>query len=291
MKISKLLLAAISQIMFVSAMAQYDASLVEYKSSSIAGETYSVIKMSRKGERVKVKYFAANAPDGSLVYERYQKWASNKNVIAVSSGTYMTDCNARKALPVGFCVDNGTIVNRQEKNGLDGLAVVYATGGIVASNIKDGNLSVKIDGQNATLDIRNAFDRERFLKWAQGESATVFQTHLFVYKNQLKLGTNSSPNLASRRFLAVCKDEDGYVVHYIINLPKEATIYQGSDKAFKILKDAEYVQDVVFMINLDTGCQNVFSLFDSKGNKVANKNFAGDTDITNASNLIVYYYE
>lgn len=291
MKFSKVLFAAVSQIVFFSAFAQYDANLVEYKSSTMGGETYSVIKMSRKGQRVKVKYFAAKASDGSLVYERYQNWAKNKNVIAVSSGTYMTDCDARKASPVGFCVDDGTVVSRQQKDNLDGLAIVYATGGLVASNVKDGNLGVSIDGQNTTLDIRNAFDRERFFKWAQGESATVFQTHLFVYKNELKIGTNASTAVASRRFLAVCKDEGGNVVHYIINLPTKATIYQGSDKAFKILKNAEYVEDVVFMVNLDTGCQNVFSLFDSKGNKVANKNFAGDTDIENSSNLIVYYYE
>ena len=35
--------------------------------------------------------------------------------------------------------------------------------------------------------------------------------------------------------LAVGKDVDGTITHYIINLPKAATLYNGSEKAFRIL--------------------------------------------------------
>jgi hypothetical protein len=294
-----LLMLGITLLSFKKALFSYDSKLVEVKTLQIDNpklnkkEPYAIVKMSRKGERVKVKYFAAK--NGTLlVGDRFNTWKSNKNIISVSSGTYMNSCTVSQATPVGLCIDAGNEVNRQLTNQLDGLIIVYATGGMVATNLKQGDLTVTYSstGQKKTLDIRNnSFDMTTFMDWAKKEEATVFQAHLFVYKDELRIGTNSSQTAASRRFLAVCKEEDGSIAHYLINLPTACTLYDGVIKAKNYLKNVEDVSQIVYMINVDTGCQNIFSVNNSDGSLFNSANFKGELDIMSAANLLCYYYE
>lgn len=272
---------------------QYDPQYAECKTKTNAGVTYAIVKLIRKDNRIKAKYFASKNYDGTSVYERYNLWAANKNVVAVSSGTYMTSCDVKYAFPVGLCIDNGSVVNQNLSDKLDGLIIVQATGGIVASNLKVGDLSILYpDGTKKIVDIRNnAYQRAEFIKWAKDQQATVFQTHLLVFKDQIIVGSdNSSQNIAKRRFLAVCR-VGADVVHYIINLPSQTTLYEGCRNVYNYLKTYENINEVIYMINLDTGCQNVYKVFNRSGIESGDSNFQGDTSITSAANLLVYYYE
>jgi hypothetical protein len=277
-------------LMLSSAFAQYDEDYVETYSTNLGGETYSVVKMSRRDEKVKVKYFAAKDYNGKSVYQRYLDWSRNKKIVAYSSGTYMTACDASYAKPDGLCIDNGQLVNNEIKN-FDGLAIVYATGGMVVSNLKDGDLSVTNgDGTKMTLNLNNSFDRTRFIKWAGENSATVFQTHLFYYKNSPRVFSNGSSEPRERRFLAVGRNDEGELCHYIVNLGGANTVYSATMKVAKFLQSNDGL-NITFLINLDTGCQNVFGVNASNGSVDQRKGFSGTTPITNAANLIVYYYE
>jgi hypothetical protein len=274
--------------------AQYSEDFVSTSAVNIGNEQYSVVKMSRQDKRVKVKYFAAKDYNGTPVYTRYQEWARSKNVIALSSGTYMTSCDASSAKPVGLCIDNGSVVNQSiETTKLDGLAIVYPAGGgggMVVSNMKDCDLTVNVNGTNTTLCLKNSWDFSTFLSWAKDNQATVFQTHLFVYKNSLKVGGNGSPAVRERRFLAVGKDDEGNIMHYIVNLSGANTVYDASVKVKKYLNDRERL-DITFMINLDTGCQNVFQVYQPNGRIDSRTGFSGTESLTQATNLVVYYYE
>ncbi|MHA8085391.1 hypothetical protein U8695_07415 [Aquirufa antheringensis] len=277
--------------LYQTSYAQYDANSVSTSSVSLQNELYSTIKMSRKGDHVKVKYFAAKEYNGTSVYERLNSWKRGKKIIAISSGTYMTECDPDIAIPVGICIDNGKVVNNNLDEKLDGLAIVYATGGMVASNLKNGDLTVSSGNGKRTLDVRNSFQRQEFIKWAQENSATVFQTHLFYYGNKLTIGSNSSPNKRERRFLAVGKDDSGDVKHYLVNLSGANTLYNATLKVSKYLQEYEDVENLIFLINLDTGCQDVFQTYKPTGAVDARKGFSGKAPITQATNLIVYYYE
>jgi hypothetical protein len=282
-----MILLGLGQLTF----AQYNQSFVSSSSVSIQGELYSTVKMSRKGEHVKVKYFASKEYNGTSVYNRLNAWRRGKNIIAISSGTYMTDCQSNIAKPVGLCIDNGNVVNNDLKDNLDGLAIVYASGGIVATNLKNGDLTVSGSSGRKTLDIRNAFQRQEFINWARENSATVFQTHLFYYGNKLTIGSNSSTDKRERRFLAVGKDDSGEVKHYLVNLSGANTLYQATLKVSKYLQDYEDVENLTFIINLDTGCQDVFEFYKPNGTKDSRRGFGGTAQITQSTNLIVYYYE
>lgn len=282
---------------FFSASAQYDLDYVSVNSLVYNNEKISYVAMARGGNRVKVKYFASRDFNGATVYQRYMEWSKNKNVIAVSSGTYMSpscDGSDPNTRPVGLCVDNGVPVNQDLIfSGLDGLAVVYPSGGgggMAVTNLKDGNLNISGPSGNETINIRNTMQLQRFISWAKSNSATVFQAHLFVFKNNFLLDPNkASSNTAVRRVLAVGTDSDGQFVHYIVDFPNsQQTIYDAALKAYNFLTKRQNLK-ITFMINLDTGCQNVFNVYRQDGS--VNTQFRGDTPLNKAANLLVYYFE
>ena len=305
MKKFQLLIFAITSFILLSFTTGdniYDPALVEISTTTYNSDKFIMVSMKRDGGRIKAKYFAATDPNtNKTVPERFKKWTIGKNVITYSSGTYMTACDQYLSpKPVGLCIDNGIIVNKSLSNDLGGLVIVYPSkggGGIVASRLKDGNLTVQTSSGSKIFDIKNnSFDRVQFIKWAEDNEATVFQAHLLAYKDKLDISickTGTCLNPASRRFLAVCKDQNDQLVHTIVHCITETTLYDGSYKVYKFLKDFKDMKEVVYMINLDTGCQNVFSVYKSDGMKKSIK-VSGNNDFFNieqAVNLLVYYYE
>lgn len=264
----------------------YDPDYVEIMNVTYKNEQYTVIVMSRDGDRIKAKYFAAQDNNGNKVYDRYTKWKrQHGNIVLVSSGTYMD--NAYK--PQGLTIDNGIPVNESiVYNRMDALAIVYATGGIAVSDLNAADLSVA--GINRKLNLRkSATDLEDFIEWSKTQEATVFQTHLLVYKNQLKISPyNSSPEPRERRFLAVGTDADGKVVHVIIHSPTYSSLYDGSKKVLAFLNDFKDI-NVTFMINLDTGYQDVFELYNSDCS--VNSTIKGKEPLSKAVNLLSYYFQ
>jgi hypothetical protein len=253
---------------------------------------YYLVYMQREasGKRIKAKYFCAKDPhSGSSVADRYNDWKIGKNIICATSGTYMT--KADWTVPEGLSVDNGIIVNRTPGS-YDGLVIVYATGGIVVSNLENADLRLQGNGMNGqTLDVRgNSWDRSSFLSWAEDAQATVFQTHLLVYKNKNQVGQfNSEPDKRERRFLVVGEDEDGQLVHVIIHMPEHNSLYAATEKVMEFMLDFKDMTEITFMLNLDTGMQNIFELYNSDGSQ--NTLIEGETPLSNAANLLVYYYD
>ncbi len=268
----------------------YSTDYVEISTVTYKNEKYSSVLLSRKDDHVKAKYFAAKDEYGNNVFNRFEKWKlKNPNVILLSSGTYF-DGYAGNEKPVGLTIDNGVVVNETlENDKMDGLVIVYSTGGIVATNLKDGDLAVG-SNPNKKYNLRgNAWDKQEFIQWAKEHNATVFQTHLLAYKNTLKVGSNGNPTQRERRFLAVGKDDEGNFKHIIVNCKNQTlTLYQGAKNALDYLNNFEDMS-VTFLVNLDTGMQDVYQLYNKDGS--LNKNIQGATPAAQAKNLLVYYYE
>jgi len=257
-------------------------------------EPYGILKMSRRDSIIKVKYFVGRSYNGTSVFELYDSWRHNKAIIAVTSGTYMDHCDIAISRPVGLCMEDGRIINKSLEPNMDGLIIVYATGGIATANLREGVNIREDNGNFKTLDIRDPIKRAEFISWAQQKQATIFQTHLFVYRDNLiidSITANRRNNqTAPRRFLAVCREEDGTITYYVINLPTASTIYDGVVKTKEYLKNVENVNQIVFLINLDTGCQNLYQANDPSGNEINNKFFRGDVKVHDAINLLAFYF-
>lgn len=276
----------------------YDETYVELSSSKYDNETYTVILMNKKNERIRAKYFAA--PDnGKSVYKRYIDWSARvQNLVLVSSGTYMDQCdNPETAKPVGLTIDHGVPVNQNLINHkMDALAIVYPSGGsdggIVVSNLASGDLTLKGGGidEKRKFDLRKSpYDLDDFMEWAKKQEATIFQTHLLVYKNNLKISsTNSNTAKRERRFFAMGSDADGQWYNIILNCPSSNSLYNSSKKALDFLNKYKEI-NVSYMINLDTGCQNVMELRNS--NCQVNKSVAGTQDVSSAVNLLAFYFQ
>lgn len=266
----------------------YDSRYIEISSVKFKADQFNVIYMKRDSNRVRAKYFATADFNGNNVFKRYQKWVTGKNVILVSSGTYMD----YDGVPVGLTVDNGIVVNKSLAKHFDGLVIVNANGGIAVANLKLGDVKLKGEGVDSTkkYDLRkSAWDLQTFTKWAVSREATVFQSHLLVYNNKLDVAfLNASPAIAPRRFLAIGKDSKGKVVHAIIQSSEYATLYDGSKKALEFLNQYKGME-VTCMINLDTGDQDVFRLYEKDGSP--NKMIKGEKDLSVAVNLLAYYFQ
>ncbi len=293
-KLCVVLFLGLISFSFVSSISGYNQSFVQISTVKNGADQYKLVYMQRgaSGKRIKAKYFAANDPyNNTTVPNRYRNWkSSGKQIICATSGTYMDNLTASRATPVGLTIDNGVVVNRSLAN-FDGLVIVYATGGVVATNLEDKNLTVQggsISG--IPLDIRgNAYHREQFIKWCEDNEATVFQTHMLAYKNQLKISSyNSSKDSRERRFLVVGTDENGQVVHCIIHSPQYTTLYEGSKRALSFMNDFKDM-NVIFMVNLDTGAQDFFDLYNSDG--TLNNTITGQKSVNDTRNMLVYYYE
>ncbi|GGG10115.1 hypothetical protein GCM10011344_08480 [Dokdonia pacifica] len=270
----------------------YNPQHVKVSSVTDANYPYKVIYMDRglSGKKIKAKYFAAKDYNGTSVPNRFLNWSQDKNLICVTSGTYMSKYDPIIALPVGLTVDNGVVVNKNIAD-FDGLVIVYATGGVVATNLEDKNL--KVQGGSISgipLDLKgNSYHLSKFLEWCEENEATVFQTHLLAYNDILKISPyNSSPKSRERRFLAVGYDEDKNVVHCIVHSEEHTTLYEGSKKVLSFLNGFKDME-VIWMINLDTGAQNTFKLFDENG--TVDERIKGTIPIDKAINLLVYYYQ
>ena len=153
----------------------YDPSYVSISDVTYKNEQYITVTMRREGERIRAKYFAAPDFNGNSVYKRFEEWKRrNNNLVLVSSGTYMDDANT----PEGLTIDNGILVNQTLiYNKMDALAIVYATGGIAVSNLKNGDLKLSGGGvdPNRKFNLRgSALDREDFIEWAKSQEATIF---------------------------------------------------------------------------------------------------------------------
>lgn len=266
----------------------YSEDYVEISNVKHKNESYTVVTMLREGDHIKAKYFAAKDYNDNSVYDRYLEWKkSNPKVVLFSSGTYFDNSGN----PQGLTIDNGVIVNQSLiYDKMDALVIVYATGGVVVSNLKDGDLRIKINNVDRTLDIRgNSKDLDDFIQWSVDQQATVFQTHLLVYKNQVKIDLNTSSKTSrERRFLAVGRNEDGKLVHAIVNSPTNSSLYDGTKKALEFLNSARQI-NITFMINLDTGAQNVFELHNSDCS--TNSSIKGTLDPKEAVNLLTYYFK
>ena len=248
----------------------------------------NVIALNRTSKKVKAKYFAYK-DNGTVVHDRYDSWRSGKNIVLVSSGAYATGFNGTD-LPVGLTIDNGNKVNDRLDLTMDGLIIVEAVGGVRATNIKDGDLTIRKGGVDKVVNIKNDLQRAEFLNWAKDEQATVFQTHLLIFKDQLKF-TQSNSKVAERKILALTKDRSGNVIHFIVYCKnQQLTLYEMAYNTLQMLNAAGY--EVIAAANLDTGSMDVLStsteLPDCANAAIEGKS---NSDRKSMTNMLAYYYE
>lgn len=260
----------------------YIRSEVEFDDSEFV--VYSFSRKKNSKGKVKAKYFAKNAND------QFRDWKEDKRILFYCSGAFSESWDTDSP-PLGICVDNGRIVNRNIDNRMDGLVIVYnggnQAGGIAVVDIEKDSVTVN-QGGRANYYLRNSDHRFRFLRWAESQSATVFQTQLMYTKaHEHSFPTNmlTYGEKAERRFLAICMKK-GIVYHLVIDHPKSDYLNRSAEKIIRYLRD-EMELTVYGLFNLDTGGKNIMRAYNEDGEQIAK----GPEDVKNATNLLVYYVD
>lgn len=238
--------------------------------------------MNRSAKKIRAKYFSFGD-----VYGKYKNWKRNKEIVLTCSGAFSDDLyKGNGALPVGLNVENGEIKNRSVlKDGMDALVIVYATGGIVVSDLTRGDLYLQ--SLDKKVDVRKDYSAKyELLDWAEKEKATIFQTQLLAYDNELKIDTRGRKNSRERRFLALATNSSGTLYHIIFNLPANTYLYDGAKNVLDYLKNKN--MDVTAILNLDTGAYNILDFYSSDSR--LNSLLDGPNRVQQAVNLLSYSY-
>jgi hypothetical protein len=273
--------------------AQYDESYISSSIANFNGSQINVVKINRKDGHIRAKYFACKYA-GNFVSKDYENWSKNRSIVFYASGSYMNGCGKpERAESPGFLCIDGKLINSRIDQKMDGLLVTYPNGDIIAINLKQDSSNIKesLTGNIYSLNFRKPMDILFFKDWVSAERVDVFQTHLLYYNDQPTVSINGSNTSRERRLLAVCRDEENNEVHFLINLNDTYTLYEATMIAAKYLKQYDDLNTIDFIINLETGCQNIFQVFDSVGNRLLGNGFYGFSNLSQSSSLLVYYYE
>lgn len=245
-------------------------------------EGYSI---NRDSNAVKAKFFAQNA------YNQYEKWKIGKEILLVTNGAFITS-HSPSGVPVGLCVDNGTIVTRDVDSTMDGLVIFYnggtQVGGIAVIDM-DIN-PVKANGASYYLRKSSA-DRVNFLNWGQQNGLTCFQTQLvYSIDRPVNFANMNYGQKRQRRFLTICKTKPGGIIHHVIvDAPNPLELNVSASHAKSVLESEGFT--VSYILNLDSGAENILwayngaSLYDYQ----PGKDYGFDAKIENARILLVYY--
>ena len=241
------------------------------------------IWLYRTGKNIKAKYFAYSQ-NGKSIYQRYNKWKKGKKIILYTHGTY-TSQNYK--VPNGFTIDAGNLVNRNIDNKLDGLIIVEAGGSVrVADLEKTSSQCIYLVSINQSLNPRNSSkEKNKFINWARDENATVFQTNLMYFKNEKKFRNVSET--ANRRIFVLGID-NGQVVHILFTIEQSVSLTNISEEIYKYLMKIKGFRPIGILY-LDPHYSDIFRVFNENGTE--NSNIRGSTSVSDAKNLMVYYYD
>ncbi len=279
---------AIEELSLVECASYFNDEVTTYEVHDEYDEVGSAIFINRRSRRAKAKYFA-HKKDNVVVHDRYSTWRSGKSVFLISSGAYATGLKGRDK-PVGLTMDEGEMVNEKVDSDMDGLVIVEAVGGVRVTDITEGNLYLQ--SLNRRVDVRDLLDREEFINWATTNQATVFQTHLLIYRNQLKVDhANSSRSTAYRRVLILGQGADGDIYHGLVYLRKNYRLYVATQAIKQVVND-DLNMEIIAAVNLDTGACDVFSSGEGVRNCEGGYFTASNNDQREAlTNMLAYYYE
>lgn len=180
--------------------------------------------------------------------------------------------------PLGLCIDQGNTLNRALDPVMDGLVSIS----------RDGHLSaIDIDREQAQgrYNLRNARDKANFLSRISQNKSSVFQTQLMYSASEgSKMGELKHGKRASRRFLAICRDQQGQMHHIIVDLVASVHLNHAASNALAALQKKGY--EVEYLLNQDTGARNIMTAYDQRGKKI----YSAPVDISKATQLLVYYW-
>jgi len=179
--------------------------------------------------------------------------------------------------PLGISAENGTSLNRNWEQSMDGLIQVDAYGKLTFADLERERVAQR-------YDLKSASDRSRFMRQLPRSRGSIFQTQLmYSHLDGRKMGPEKYGERASRRFMAVCRDKGGHVHYIILEQPKSMHLNKAAVGAIACLSSVGY--EILYLFNHDTGSRNVMQAFDQKGKRL----YRSPMELSKATQLLVFY--
>jgi hypothetical protein len=242
---------------------------------------------------IKTAYFAKEP------YKKFLKLKQKANILFASSASFTLSLDMDKNIPVGFCSENGNVLNKMPHHTMDGLVVINNNSPEI-NNVKiidfDEDVSsckkVKCTTHFTHYNIRdNSSDMFDFIATVEENRNSCFQTQLVYSSSKSDADNfatlNNGKNDRTRRFLSICEKDD-LLYHVIVDGQEEDYLMASAKKAIEFLRSANY--KVKYIVNLDTGSKNIIHSYD--GEDLINlrpKSLTSSAIIENAASLLVYY--
>lgn len=248
------------------------------------GVHFKIYDFIRGDLNIRVKYFAKNA------YSEFLTLKSQHRILLVCSGAFSNSFESH-GYPVGLTIDKGEVINRNLKPDMDGLVIVYnegkETGKLFTLDIERELLGVEQpNGKHKRFDLEKYSERYQFIKHAEKDRMTVFQTQLMFSNQQVRFPNNNLyyGKSATRRFLVKAL-RNGIERELIVDISKdELHLNKAAKQVISLLKLNNF--KIEFILNLDTGGKDILSCYNEKGRVIQ----ASRYPIQKATNLLVYYY-
>lgn len=240
-----------------------------------------VIWMQRPN--VRACYFSYS--ESGSVSAEFLSWRARTraHLVAVTTGGYTNSANR----PEGLTAQNGYIVNPVLMPDRDGLVVVDPKGGILVANLQ---LNEFILPQLATpLSLRKSVvSLMAFIEWLRDNQATVFQTHLLSFGDNILIDPRRAPNqLRERRILMLTRDVHRVIYHVLVDIRESISLSHLTQELYAMAKQRH--QTVEAMLNLDVGSFDILEVYDERGLRLTAP--LGQVPLRNATNLLVYTLE
>lgn len=221
-------------------------------------------------------YFAQGNVTGQL-----EHLAQTSEVMVATAGGFT---NYLKQ-PEGLTVEEGVIVNSVIQPDRDGLLMLTREFGVNALSLKEATLMLP-DSQVIENPLHSLTAYAQLTDWCRIHRATLFQTQLVVYHDQLLIDPDKAvKRFRERRLLALTTDlKTGESYHVLINVTEPHMLALLSAEVQAMLLERH--QRIEALFNLDVGLYDILTVFDDRG--VALDDIRGKSDSQIANSLIVY---
>jgi hypothetical protein len=291
----KLIILVMIIAVSVLSLRQIDLKNLELSESPIT-EKFQLFTFNSKDQNqqvIKTTFLAKNP------YNDFLKLKKSSKILFASSASFVLSLDMKENPPVGFCAENGEILNKLPNPNMDALVLFDKKKQDIEdlhvlnldndwSKCEKMNCNTHFSHNNIRYFPSTSYE---FFQLINQKKISGFQTNL-VYTNTLSDTENfksltNGTNDRSRRFLAICESKD-QIQHVIIDCLEENYLMISAKNALNYLRKQNY--NVVKMINLDTGSKDI--IYAHNGEFLQNLRPNPQTEyatIENASSLLVYY--
>ena len=214
------------------------------------------------------------------LYERYADWSAGKRIVLSSTVSFASGSYEH---PIGLCFDLGTPVNNQWGRNMDALVVINK-GDL---SVYDGAAGFYFPPLQDELVLTDPSDKVRFTAWAQKNRASVFQTHLLVEENEMKINRTTQGRKAYRKFLGLLSDHEGRTYRAVFYIRFPETLFAATRKIYDYLNEKGV--SIRSLVNLDTGANDILEV-DSTMQTCRAGRIEGEQGLASASNLLSFFY-